>query len=272
MIRRLAILVLAAAAWCAPVFAAAPKPAPDPTRIFQQANQAFEEGAALRDTDKAKADAHLSEAIEGYRSLIDDRGITNPKLYYNLGNAYMMRGDVGRAIVAYRRAMRLNPDDENLRGNLAYAKSRVETSFQTDESSRVYKALLGWQNGIPIRMRLGAFVGLFGLGWVLGLVRLTPRGRHAVPRWAMVAALVLSILPAASLAITAERQSGAQGVVIADSVTGRKGPEQSYEPSFTRALSEGVEFRLLESRPGWVYVRLPDGRTTWLTRDSVEII
>jgi tetratricopeptide (TPR) repeat protein len=264
-------MVLALTACVAPA-AAAEAPSADPAATFEHANQAFEQGAALLDTDKAKAHAHLDEAIEGYRSLIDDDGITNPKLYYNLGNAYMMEGDLGRAIVAYRRASRLNSEDENLRANLAYARSRVETSFRTDEASRVYRALLGWQNGIPIRARLAAFVVLFGVGWLIGLIRLTEAGRRALPRWAMVVALVLSALPAASLALTAERRGTVQGVVVADAATGRKGPETSYEPSFTRDLSGGVEFRLLESRPGWVYVRLPDGRTTWLTRDSVEII
>ena len=270
---RLAVMLLALVAWLPASFGAeAGTTGADPAQLFERANQAFQEGAALRDSDKTKANEHLSEAIEGYESLIEDHGITNPKLYYNLGNAYMMEGNVGRAIVAYRRALRLDPEDENLRANLVYARSRVETSFPADEASRVFKALVGWQNAIPIRGRLAAFVAMFAIGWIVGLVRLTASGRRVMPRWAMVVALVLSIAPAVSLAITARQRVIAQGVVVASSATGRKGPDPSYEPSFTRALSGGVEFRLLESRPGWVYVRLPDGRATWLTRDSVEII
>ena len=244
----------------------------DPERIFRFANEAFREGAAFRDSDRAASATRLGDAIEAYRGLIEGHGLTNGKLYYNLGNAHMMRNEIGRAIVAYRRALRLSPHDENLRANLSYARSRVETSFEVDEASHVGVALLVWQDGLPVRGRVALFVLLFGLGWVVGLIRLSERGARMLPRWVMAALLVLATLPGLSLALTVQRDSGTEGVVTSGSAMGRKGPDRSYEPSFTRALDEGVEFELLEVRPGWVYVRLPDGRTTWLIRDSVDFV
>lgn len=244
---------------------------PTPAQVFDHANAAFDEGAALRNENPSKAHARLGEAIEGYRTLIDDMDISNPKLHYNLGNAYMMRGDLGRAIASYRRALELAPDDENLRANLAYARSRVETSFKADEASRLYSTLLGWQDSFSIRGRLGAFVVLFSLGWIVGLARMLDAGRRVVPRWVMLVLLALSLAPAVSLALTARRESVTHGVVV-DQSPGLKGPDKSYEQSFTRPLGAGVEFELLERRPGWVYVRLPDGRSTWIERDAVEFI
>jgi len=252
--------------------ASGPEPGATPEAVFAFANRAFVEAASLRDERPAEVRVRLDEAIEGFRTLIDDDGISNPKLHYNLGNAYMMRGDVGRAIVEYRRAARLAPEDENLRANLAYARSKVETSFEADEASRLYSTLLGWQDRFSVRGRLGVFAGLFGLAWAVGLVRLTGAGRRAAPRWLMVVLLVASLAPAVSLGLTAQRQSQTYGVVVGEAAAGLKGPDPSYEPSFTRALAPGVEFEVLEQRAGWVYARLPDGRTTWLERGAVELV
>lgn len=240
--------------------------------VFAFANAAFVEGASLRDERPVEARARLDEAIEGFRTLIEDEGISNPKLHYNLGNAYMLRDEVGRAIVEYRRAARLAPEDANVRANLAFARSKVRTSFEGDGASAMYSTLLGWQDAFPIRGRLAAFAALFALAWGAGLMRLSGAGRRVVPRWAMAALLAASLLPAASLGLTAQRQSRTFGVVVASSTPGLKGPDESYEPSFTRELASGVEFEVIEERPGWVYGQLPDGRTTWIERGAVELV
>ncbi len=266
MIGRIVVLACALL-WCSPgVLGAAPE------AVFARANEAFAAGARLRDDRPAEAGARLDEAIAGYRTLIEEMGISNPKLHYNLGNALMMRGELGRAIASYRRALEMAPDDANLRANLAFARSRVGTTFEADEFGRLYDTLLGWQDALSIRGRLGAFVLVFSLAWIAGLARMLRPGRGAPARWVMPALLAASLVPAGSLALTAHRQSAVHGVVVGEEAVGRKGPDTSYEPSFTRPLGEGVEVRVLERRPGWMYVRLPDGRATWLLRDALEIV
>jgi uncharacterized protein YgiM (DUF1202 family) len=55
-----------------------------------------------------------------------------------------------------------------------------------------------------------------------------------------------------------------QGVTVADGVVVRKGNGDGFEPAFTQPLSQGVEFRVLEERPGWIQIRLPDGKSGWI--------
>ena len=57
-------------------------------------------------------------------SHIAEKGVVNGKLYYNLGNAYLKSGDVGRAILWYERALKLMPHDPDLRFNINYARSK----------------------------------------------------------------------------------------------------------------------------------------------------
>ncbi len=48
------------------------------------------------------------------------------KAFHNLGNAHMGSQRFGESIEAYKNALRLNPDDEDTRYNLAYAKNFLE--------------------------------------------------------------------------------------------------------------------------------------------------
>ena len=45
---------------------------------------------------------------------------------FNLGNAYMRSGNLGKARLCYERAKRLSPDDGRIENNLAYVSSKVD--------------------------------------------------------------------------------------------------------------------------------------------------
>ena len=61
-----------------------------PTEAMARANQQYEAG-------------QFAEAISIYQAIIE-AGVTSSDLYYNLANAYFKQGELGRAIVNYRRA------------------------------------------------------------------------------------------------------------------------------------------------------------------------
>ncbi len=69
----------------------------------------------------------------------------------------------------------------------------------------------------------------------------------------------------------------AEGVIVADEATLRKGNGEGYQPQLERALPEGVEFRVLERRPDadsniWYHVELRDGKDGWLRADRTEVL
>ncbi|MCK5643063.1 MAG: tetratricopeptide repeat protein, partial [Gammaproteobacteria bacterium] len=64
-----------------------------------------------------------STAAQFYEQLIS-QGKVHSSLYYNLGNAYYVQGDIGRAILNYQRASRLDPRDPDIRENLAMARNQ----------------------------------------------------------------------------------------------------------------------------------------------------
>jgi uncharacterized protein YgiM (DUF1202 family) len=56
-----------------------------------------------------------------------------------------------------------------------------------------------------------------------------------------------------------------QGVTTSDGVMVRKGNGDGFDPQFAEPLSQGVEFRVLQQRPGWLLIRLGDGKSGWIS-------
>ncbi len=243
-------------------------------RVFQEAEREFQEGAALLRDDRESAVERFDGAIAGYRRLIEEGGFQSGALHYNIANAYLLSGDVGRAVLGYRRAERLMPGNENIAANLSQARQRVRTRIEREPGERVAELFLFWHYELPARMRFGVLAFASCVFWTLLLVRTVGVVRGAPAWWGAGVAGVVGVSMALSLAVE-QRASLVQdeGVVVAGAVVGRKGPaESTYQPSFTQPLHAGVEFTVVEQRVGWALVRLGDGRETWLPAGSFELI
>jgi cytochrome c-type biogenesis protein CcmH/NrfG len=82
---------------------------------MQAANQLHEAG-------------QYEDATTAYEHLVN-QGVAESTLFYNLGNAYFKQGEVGRAILNYDRAARLNPRDADIQANRELARLQVVDQF-----------------------------------------------------------------------------------------------------------------------------------------------
>lgn len=73
----------------------------------------------------------LAEAL--YLKALEVGG-SSTTLYYNLGNAYYRQGNLGKAIVNYERALKLDPTNADARANLEFVNSKI-TDKQIDSGS-----------------------------------------------------------------------------------------------------------------------------------------
>ncbi|MDE5979645.1 MAG: tetratricopeptide repeat protein, partial [Muribaculaceae bacterium] len=63
-----------------------------------------------------------------------EAGGSSSTLFYNLGNAYYRQGNLGKAIVNYERALKLDPTNADARANLEFVNSKI-TDKQIDSGS-----------------------------------------------------------------------------------------------------------------------------------------
>ena len=84
---------------------------------------------------------------------------------------------------------------------------------------------------------------------------------------------ILMICLFVSVIVETEKEAKSTcGVITAKQIVARQGDGEKYPPSFKAALHEGTEFNLIESRPGWVHIRLFDDSDGWIPDDSAELI
>jgi tetratricopeptide (TPR) repeat protein len=240
-------------------------------RLFDQANEAFRQANSLAgEPDRA---ARLYDAaILAYERIVNEGGIRNARLYYNLGNAYFLKQDIGRAILNYRRAERLDKGDADLQNNFAFAREKRVDIVPVPTEQRVLKTLFFWHYDFAIKTKfvvaLVCFavlcVSLTGMVWI---------GRNAASTVTGVVFGMLTACFALSLVVEARQRAGTIcGVIVADAVVAHQADWENSPASFKEPLHAGTEFELAESRTGWLHIRLADGSDGWVPDDSAELI
>ena len=207
--------------------------------------------------------AMYAEAARQYEYLVKEEGIHNGHLFYTLGNSWFMAGDIGRAILNYRRAEQFLPHDADVQNNLKAALELRTDLIPEKEPSPLVARLLGWHLNTSTTFRWWLFTAVWLLFW--GAWFWKERSSKKEPRIVWVATGLLSALLLASLITESVMRSRARpGVIIAKEVLARKGDGNRYAPAFLDPLHAGTEFQGLEVRNQWRHIRLADGQTCWI--------
>jgi len=253
--RLLLAALLTVAGLLAPVRPAAAGPAEQ--RLFHEANAAYTAG-------------RYADARTRYEQILH-QGMQNERLLYNLGNTYFRLGELGRAIWAYERALRLAPELSEARHNLELARETV--------ASRVEDKVVGTPTP-PFRERLvrffsvtGATVWFYALWWVacglLFAVLLRRRGvlRSTLVVLTVVAALTVGLFGWIYTARVDLAEGTREAIVLEDTVPVREGPRGIATKAFE--IHAGLKVRLDAREDKWWKIRLPNGLEGWVRADQV---
>lgn len=238
--------------------------------LMQQATEYFTQAGKAEDPEQARELYH--KAATRYQKLIAE-GVHNGKLHYNLGNTYFRMNNLGKAILEYKRAQLYTPHDQKLLNNLSRALMLRKDKFKQSEQTRILKTLLFWHYDIPASVRRIIFGVFFIFFWLCLCIRLSSKGKKFSPKWLITSSAILWVCLLGSLiAQPLEIEGNRQGVITATETIARKGDGENYHPAFTQPLHSGAEFTLLQKRPEWYEVKLPDGRTCWIPSHSAQLV
>jgi tetratricopeptide (TPR) repeat protein len=243
----------------------------DVSDLFSQAKRLFAEGDEMQRDDPGAALKRYRQSLLYFETIVTDGNIRNGKVFYNIGNVYFRLGDLGNAILNYRRAIDYMPNDPNLIRNIAYARSKRVDDIQIDERSQITRILFFWHFDLASHFRFAVFMISFISVWIFAGLRVLMKKRGFT--WAAIAFAALALLFLGSLGwetIAAGRNM--PGVILADEVIGRKGNSETYQPSFQESLHAGTEFVLREDRGNWYLIELVDGRESWIPAISAEMV
>ena len=215
----------------------------------------------------AYATGDFATAISSYEAALQ-AGADSTDLWFNLGNAFYRAGQTGRAALAYEKALRRDPGDEQARKNLELVRS---------QSSR---SAVGARPP-PFLDRVGARIDPEGASmallacWVLAFVALVMRLRLRRSSARAVSALVAGVFLAGSAlfgvatwASSRVRDAGWAIVVSAGDV--REAPQPDAKVAFP--IDAAVAVRTTAQVGRYVRVELPGGLSGWIEAAAVEPI
>jgi hypothetical protein len=226
-------------------------------------------GAQVAEANQLYEAGQFVEAVATYQALVD-AGVEDGTLYYNLGNAYFKAGDLGRAILNYRRAQALLPRDPDVTANLQLARAQTTDRLEVEDGgalvSFVRRVLVEWtmlDEAAAITLALWVLLCALVVAAILW-----PRGRQGLS-YAIAIVAAIWVLGMLSVGIrVSEIHGSSPAVVVTQSVEVHSGPGMDYLAEFS--LHAGAEVRVLEQRGGWVRIALPGDLQGWAPNEAVE--
>jgi len=238
--------------------------------LLREALNAFDQAVSVVRDDPAGAEELYRKSAAAFETL-SEHGVRNAALEYNLGNAYFRLGELGRAILHYRRAQHLDPTDDALTLNLEYARNRVEPYIKPSGGRQLMSRLMFWTSHTSVRERFWLASIASIAGWLGMAIRLRWRSRALTLLASLV--IVLGLANAASVGWQLYDESRRPpAVVLGGEHVLRLGRGDGYDPALSQPLGPGVELRILSQRGDWVEVQLRDDKTGWLPDAALERI
>lgn len=252
------------------IYLASPSTELADAELFRRAVASFESGLARPVLREAESD--FREAAGDFAQLID-RGIENPGLYCNLGNAHYLAGDLPEAIFAYRRGLRLAPGHFRLWQCLNLARERVaypEADFlDRPPVGSVQRFLLRWP---PISSLM--IECLCAAGGCVSIAQWIFQRRRRDLGFALFCLFLAGIaaLPVYQQQCNRLIEENKPVVVISeDGIMVRKGNGLAYPAVHAQALVRGAETRLLYRRGDWLQIELNSGKMGWIPASAALV-
>lgn len=214
----------------------------------------------------------FSRALELFKS-IENQGIVNADLFYNMGNCYFRLSDLGAAILYYKRSLKIQPNHEAARRNLTYALTLTRNK-QTPETENVIRSF--WQrtyDSLSINL-LAALLLIFWIMLNLMIIMMIfhYRGRDKTIPMFFTTIIILFIIITAILSYTKWHgfHNVKEAVLIYPTTIGYSGPSEDYTRVFT--IHEGMIFVVVRQEEDWALIKLTNGLGGWIPRKAFEII
>lgn len=219
----------------------------------------------------------LAEAL--YSDAISRFG-TSSTLFYNLGNAYYRQGNLGKAIVNYERALKLDPTNADASANLEFVKGKI-ADRQLDESSILDRLWGNIVTGLKADTWAWVSIILFAI-FLAGALTYLFSSVVIVKKVSFFGGIVVFVVCALSIVISfaaANRATTDRYAVVLPpsaqlSTTPREARNQSEEAFL---LHEGTKVEIVDSVTSnvdgkWYEVLVGPAKRAWIKATDVERI
>jgi tetratricopeptide (TPR) repeat protein len=231
---------------------------------FSNAQTAFEKGNQFYQKE------NYTEAINSYESVLAS-GEHSADLYFNIGNCYYKLHKVAPAVYNYEKALQLNPNDDEIKTNLDFARKMTIDDIKVvpkvgfsklieDFTSSYHYDTWAWIAVVLAFLLLVFFAGYYLSGTAFKK-RIFFSGMFFI-----FLGIVLSV---SSGIYEKNRIASEKPAIIYAETASVKGEPKATSPE-TIMLHEGTKVYVLESIANWKKIQLTDESTGWISEDAIK--
>ncbi len=225
--------------------------------IFNKANDAY-------------ADGNYKEAKRLYESILKN-DVNSSELYFNLGNTYYKQEDLAYSIYYYEKALKLKPEDERIKNNLAFAERMRLDQFERLPDSEVDKTLDDFIATFTIdTWSIIGIVLLFVAALSFGVFLLFKRTLVKRLAFGICLGFILFSTGAFVMAQTQlqEVNSSVYGIIFQEEKSLLEEPNP--KSNVLLQLHKGTKIKILDQFRSFYKIKLPDGTIGWMTIENIR--
>jgi tetratricopeptide (TPR) repeat protein len=221
---------------------------------------------------KAYDAGQFQQAIQLYEKILKN-GQESVVLYYNLGNSYFRNNEIPSAILYYEKALKIEPNHDDIQHNLLVANSRITDKVEIVPElfyKRWWKSFINTLGIDSAGIVLIILLTLALLSTAIYLVARTVAIRK-VFFWNGIAFFFLFLV---SLYAAQQKEhqlmNHHEAIVFTPTVTVKSSPDLASKDLFV--IHEGIKVVLLDQIGEWQEIRIANGSIGWLRTFDIRLI
>jgi tetratricopeptide (TPR) repeat protein len=227
--------------------------------LFEKANTLYNEGK-------------YAEAIDNYSAILETEK-HSADLYYNLANAHYKLNNIAPSIYYYEKALLLNPNDDDIKNNIAFAKNMTIDAIDIIPDAGFSKLLKTTTNKMSFDAWAKIAVVLVICFVILILVYYFTYSTLS-KRLAFISSTSALILAFIALLFAFHKynldKKDNPAIVFAQESKVKSDPNNRSEESFR--LHEGTKIQVIDTYNDWKKIKLSDGKEGWLISEDIKLL
>jgi tetratricopeptide (TPR) repeat protein len=229
-------------------------------------NQTFKD--AITDYHNKNYDAAVEKLL-----YLENNGLVNADLFYNIANCQFRLGRIGKAVLYYKKALKIDPTHQQASANLDYVQTLTKDKIEQENQGAMAEFFLRVYHSFDMNASaLFTAILFFILMLLLILLQTAFRDKDKSLPVFLIFLVILFLIGSATISLLKYRSfhDDTEAVIMAATAIGYSGPGEEYTRVFT--IHEGMTCKIEDENDEWLLIKLPNGIGGWIKRELLEII
>lgn len=226
-------------------------------KIFEKANSLYNS-------------ENYSDSILDYQKILSS-GNHSVSVYFNLANSHYKLNQIGQSIYYYEKALQLDPDNDDVLTNLAFANNmRIDKIdvIPTTGFSKIFSSIIN-----ILSFDAWSILGVVLLAFFVIMFILYSQSKFTTrKRYFFIIAMFTLFLSFIAVACAYQQEAAVMNnkyaIVFAKESQVKTDPNLNSNQAFQ--LHEGTKVKFLEAFEGWVKIKLTNGSVGWIISDDIK--